>query len=59
MIASMRYIPLSVATVVTLCTPILVFPLSYWLFKKEDEITAATLLGSVLTLLGIFIIVLR
>lgn len=59
MIASMRYIPLSVATLVTLCTPILVFPLSHWLFKNNDEITATTLLGSALTLLGIFIIVMR
>lgn len=59
MIASMRYIPLSVATVVTLCTPILVFPLSYLLFKNRDDITVNTLLGSGLTLLGIFLIVTR
>ena len=34
-IASMRFIPLSVAALVTLCTPLLVFPLSYWLFKNQ------------------------
>jgi drug/metabolite transporter (DMT)-like permease len=55
----MRYIPLSVATLVTLCTPILVFPLSHLLFKNQDKITAITLAGSGLTLLGIFIIVMR
>lgn len=58
-ISSMRYIPLSVATLVTLCTPVLVFPLSHLLFRNDDKITAATLAGSGLTLLGIFIIVMR
>jgi drug/metabolite transporter (DMT)-like permease len=58
-IGSMRFIPLSIATLVTLCTPILVFPLSYLLFRNEDKITAITLAGSGLTLLGIFIIVMR
>jgi len=58
-IAAMRYIPLSVATLVTLCTPILVFPLSHLLFKNQDKITSLTLAGSGLTLLGIFIIVMR
>ena len=58
-IAAMRYIPLSVATLVTLCTPILVFPLSCLLFKDRDAIKATTLAGSGLTLLGIAIIVMR
>jgi uncharacterized membrane protein len=58
-IGAMRYIPLSVATLVTLCTPLLVFPLSHWLFKQQEDITAGLLAGSALTLLGIFIIVLR
>lgn len=58
-IGAMRYIPLSVATLVTLCTPLLVFPLSHLLFKNSDEIMATTLVGSVLTLLGIVVIVLR
>ena len=58
-IGAMRYIPLSVATLVTLCTPILVFPLSHMLFKNQDRITVTTLLGAAVTLSGIFIIVLR
>lgn len=58
-ISSMRYIPLAIATLVTLCTPLLVFPLSHLLFEDQEDITAATLLGSALTLLGIFIIVMR
>lgn len=58
-IGAMRYLPLSVVTLVTLCTPLLVFPLSYWLFKQREEITPMLLVGGTLTLLGIFIIVLR
>lgn len=58
-ISSMRYIPLSVATLVTLCTPVLILPLSYLLFKNQEGISAVTLVGSTLTLLGIFIIVMR
>lgn len=58
-IASMRYLPLAVATLVTLCTPLLVFPISHRYFKSQDDITAATLAGSAVALLGILIIVLR
>lgn len=58
-IAAMRYIPLSIATLLTLCTPILVFPLSYLLFKNQDDLTPTVLAGSGLALLGIFIIVMR
>jgi len=58
-IGAMRYIPLSVVALITLCTPILVFPLSHLLFKGEDDITLSTLLGSALTLMGIVVIVLR
>ena len=59
MTGSMRYIPLAVATLVTFCAPILVFPLSYLLFKNSEDITVTVLLGSALTLLGIFVIVMR
>lgn len=58
-IGAMRYIPLSIATLVTLCTPILVFPFSHMLFKNQEGITARTLVGGVLTLLGIAMVVLR
>lgn len=58
-IGAMRYIPLSIATLITLCTPVLVFPLSHLLFKNSENITRTTLIGCALTLLGIFIIVLR
>ncbi len=58
-IGAMRFIPLSIATLVTLCTPLLVFPLSYFLLKSREGVTRATVAGCGLTLLGIFIIVLR
>ncbi|MES2190124.1 MAG: DMT family transporter [Pseudomonadota bacterium] len=58
-IAAMRYIPLSIATLLTLCTPLLVFPLSYLFFKNQGDMTPVVIGGSALTLLGIFIIVLR
>ena len=58
-IGSMRYIPLSIATLITLCTPLLVFPLSYLLFKNSDDLKLTTWLGCALTLAGIFIIAMR
>lgn len=58
-IGAMRFIPLSIATLVTLCTPLLVFPLSHFLLKNRENITPNTLAGCGLTLLGIFIIVMR
>lgn len=58
-IGAMRYIPMSIATLLTLCTPILVFPLSHLLFKNQEDITPVVLGGTALTLLGIFIIVMR
>ena len=59
LIGSMRYIPVSVAALMTLCTPVLVFPLSHWLFKGQYPVTTATLAGGALTLVGMAIIVTR
>jgi drug/metabolite transporter (DMT)-like permease len=58
-IGAMRYIPLSVAAVVTLCTPLLVFPLSRLLFKNQEPMSTSLLAGSAMTLIGIAVIVLR
>ena len=58
-IASMRYIPLSVAALVGLCTPLLVFPMSYWLFKNQERLSWPVVTGSALTLLGMGVVVLR
>lgn len=59
MIASMRYIPVAVATVITLCTPLIVIPASYWLVRSEERIGVRTLAGAALTMAGMAIIVLR
>ncbi len=59
LILSLKYIPVSVAALITLCTPLLVFPMSYLLFKNSEKITPLTLLGGVLTLTGVALIVAR
>ncbi|RYX94704.1 MAG: DMT family transporter [Comamonadaceae bacterium] len=58
-IAAMRYIPLSIATLITLFTPLLVFPLSRWLLKAHADFSAIMLAGSVLAMTGIMLVVLR
>lgn len=57
LILSLKYIPVSVAALITLCTPLLVFPMSYLLFKNSEKITALTMLGGALTLAGVALIV--
>jgi drug/metabolite transporter (DMT)-like permease len=58
-IASFRHIPISLSSLIVLCTPVLVVPASYLLFKNRDGITWRTWLGGLLTMLGIAAIVLR
>ena len=58
MIASMRHIPVAVATVITLCTPLIVIPASYWLMKNQERIGPATLIGAAVTMGGVAAIVL-
>ncbi|MDO9360994.1 MAG: DMT family transporter [Polaromonas sp.] len=57
LIVSLKYIPVSVASLITLCTPVLVFPLSYLLFKNSEKITRKTVIGGLLTLCGVALIV--
>ena len=59
MIASMRHIPVAVATVITLCTPLIVIPASYWLLKNQERIGAMTLIGAAITMAGVAAIVMR
>jgi drug/metabolite transporter (DMT)-like permease len=59
MIASMRYIPVAITTVITLCTPLVVMPFSYLVLKNQERIGARTLLGAGLALAGMAIVVLR
>ena len=59
MIASMRHIPVAVVTVITLCTPLVVIPASYWLMKNQERIGPATLIGAAVTMAGVAAIVWR
>ncbi|WP_338448115.1 DMT family transporter [Niallia oryzisoli] len=57
-IASMHYIPISIANLITLSTPVLVTPLSYFLFKNQEKVTYITIVGIILVLCGITLIIL-
>jgi drug/metabolite transporter (DMT)-like permease len=57
-IASMRYIPISIANLITMSTPVIVTPISYFLFKNQEGITRRTVAGILLVLSGIFCIIL-
>jgi len=59
MIASMRYIPVAITTVITLCTPLVVMPVSYFALRNQERIEARTLVGAALTMAGMAIVVLR
>jgi len=58
-IASMAYIPVSITALITLCTPLLVFPLSYFLLRNEEQLSLATLAGSLVTLSGMALLILN
>ena len=58
-ISAMKYAPVSVVALITLCTPLLVFPASYLLFKNDEGINSRTLVGAVLALAGIAMIILH
>jgi drug/metabolite transporter (DMT)-like permease len=57
-IAAMRYIPISIATLITTAQPLLVIPLSYFLLKNQEGINVRIVMGSLLVLMGIGTIVL-
>lgn len=57
-IAAMHYIPISIATLITMAQPLVVIPLSYFLLKNQEGINARTVIGSLLVLLGIGAIIL-
>lgn len=58
-IAAMAYAPVAIVALITLCTPLLVFPASYLILRNEEGITGRTLAGAALALAGIVAIVLR
>jgi len=56
-IGSMRYIPVSISNLITMATPVLVTPASYFLLKNQENLRPATVLGMALVLTGIGMLV--
>ena len=57
-IASMKYIPAGVAALISMGTPLVVMPISYFALRKQEHLTWATVLGICLSLGGIALVVL-
>lgn len=55
-IFSLRYIAVSIMTLIACCVPVLVIPMSYVFLKNKEGITLRTVIGATLTLAGITII---
>ncbi len=51
-IASMKYIPVSVAALVSMCTPLVVVPISYFILRNEERLNGVMLMGILITLCG-------
>ena len=58
-VAAMAFAPVALVSLITLCTPLIVFPASYFLLHNEEGIGWRTVAGGVLTLAGIATVVLR
>ena len=51
-IGSMKYIPVSVAALVSMCTPLVVVPVSYFVLRNEERLNGVMLVGILITLCG-------
>ena len=58
-IAAMKLAPVAIVALITLCTPLLVFPASYFFLGNDERIDGRTLVGAALSLAGIAMIVLH
>ena len=58
-VAAMRYIPVAIVALITLCTPIIVFPLSYFVLRNQERVTARTVLGATMTLGAVAFLIMR
>ena len=58
-IAAMRYVPISITNLVTLCSPLLVIPLSRVFYKNAGKTTPDVVLGAVLTVAGVGWVLMR
>ena len=48
----MRYIPVSVAALISMCTPLVVMPVSYFLLRNQERLNRVMVLGILITLSG-------
>jgi drug/metabolite transporter (DMT)-like permease len=55
---SMRYIPVSLSNLIKLCSPLIIIPASYFLFKNSYSVTFRTCFGAAMTTAGIAAILL-
>lgn len=51
-IASMKYIPVSVAALVSMCTPLVVMPVSYFVLRNQEKLNRVMVIGILITLGG-------
>lgn len=58
-IGAMRYMPISIAVLLSMCTPLLIFPMSRLLFADSEPWTLKLIGGSALAMAGIVLVVLR
>ena len=52
-IAALAHIPASIAALITMCTPLIVLPASFLLFKNREGIGFSVILGMLITLGGV------
>ena len=57
-IASMKYIPASMAALISMCTPLVVLPVSYFALGNHERLSWVTVLGISITLTGITLVIL-
>lgn len=55
---SLRYMEVALSNLITLCTPLLVIPGGYFLFKKKEEISLRSWLGGAMALAGVATLIL-
>jgi drug/metabolite transporter (DMT)-like permease len=48
----MKYIPVSVAALISMCTPLVVMPISYFVMRNQEKLNGVMVLGILITLSG-------
>ena len=56
MIASMKYIPVSVTALIACCTPLVVMPISMLLLKNTEQLKPLAIVGVLVTVAGVALV---